>query len=75
MLDTTEEVQMEYSGVCLVAAEEPSSVEQALSEICWRNAMKAEMDAIEANKTWVASDLPRNQKAIGHKWVITLQNF
>jgi len=73
LLDTTEEVQMEYSGVCLVAAEEPSSVEQALSEICWRNAMKAKMDAIEANKTWVVSDLPRNQKAIGLKWVFKVK--
>jgi hypothetical protein len=67
LLETTDEVQMEYSGMCLVAAEEPSSVEQALTELCWRNAMKAEMQAIEANKTWDVSDLPRNQKAIGLK--------
>lgn len=34
LLDTTNEVQLEYSGVCLVAAEEPSSVDQALTELC-----------------------------------------
>jgi len=31
--------------------------------------MKAEMQAIEANKTWEVSDLPRNHKSIGLKWV------
>lgn len=41
---TTEEVQgFEYSGLCLVAAEEPRSVEEAMIEICWREAMQAEM--------------------------------
>lgn len=69
LLEQTREVQMEYSGVCLAAAEEPSSVNQALEELCWRDAMKAEMQAIEANKTWEVGDLPRNHKAIGLKWV------
>lgn len=64
---------MEYSGMCLVAAEEPSSVEQALTELCWRNAMKAEMQAIEANKTWDVSGLPRNQKTIGLEWVFKVK--
>jgi len=51
LLESTEPYQLEYSGVCLVAAEEPCTVDQALSELCWRNAMKAEMQAIETNKT------------------------
>lgn len=49
---------MEYSGLCFVATEEPSTVEEALSELCWRNAMLTEMQAIEENKTWEVSDLP-----------------
>jgi hypothetical protein len=73
LLDTTEEVQMEYSGVCLLAAEEPQSIEQALSELCWRQAMQIEMQSIEANKTWEVSDLPKNQKAIGLKWVFKVK--
>lgn len=50
LLDTKEEVQgFEYSGLCLVAAEEPRTVDEALSENCWRRAMQSEMQAIEAN--------------------------
>jgi hypothetical protein len=59
LLDTTDEIHdMEYSGLCLVAAEEPGSVEEALKEECWRQAMQAEMQAIESNRTWDVSDLP-----------------
>lgn len=54
--DTTDEVNdFEYSGLCYLAAEEPRSVEGALSEQCWREAMVAEMDSIQANKTWELS--------------------
>jgi hypothetical protein len=64
---------MEYSGVCLLVAEEPQSIEQALSELCWRQAMQTEMQSIEAKKTWEVSDLPKNQKAIGLKWVFKVK--
>ena len=37
--------------------------------------MKAEMQAIEANKTWEVSDLPRNHKAIGLKWVFKVKRI
>jgi len=44
LLETTEEMQgFEYSGLCLVAAEEPRMVDEALSENCWRQAMQSEM--------------------------------
>jgi hypothetical protein len=33
----------EYSGVCMLAADEPTNIEQALEEKCWRQAMDAEM--------------------------------
>lgn len=33
----------EYSGVCMLAADEPTNIEQALEEKCWREAMDAEM--------------------------------
>jgi len=45
--DITDEVQnFEYSGLCFLAAEEPRSVDEALSEKCWREAMDAEMNSI-----------------------------
>ena len=74
LLEDTEEVQgFEYNGVCLVAAEEPRSVDEALKESCWREAMQAEMQAIEANRTWEVSELPTTHKAIGLKWVFKIK--
>ena len=44
LLDSTEEMDdVEYSGLCLVAAGELGSVEEAMTEDCWRKAMKVEM--------------------------------
>jgi hypothetical protein len=74
LLNDTEDVQdFEYSGLCLVAAEEPRSVQEAMMEECWKQAMQAEMQAIEANRTWDASVLPPKHKAIGLKWVFKVK--
>jgi len=74
LLETTEEVQdFEYSGLCLSAVGEPRSVEEAMTEMCWRQAMQAEMQAIENNKTWDVADLLAKQKAIGLKWVFKVK--
>jgi hypothetical protein len=37
--------------MCLLAADEPSSVDEALEEKCWREAMQAEIQSIHENKT------------------------
>jgi hypothetical protein len=74
LLDNTEEVHdFEYSGMCLLAADEPSSVDEALEEKCWREAMQAELQSIHENKTWVLFDLPKGHKAIGLKWVFKVK--
>jgi hypothetical protein len=40
LLDSTYEVlDYEYSGVCMLAADEPVSVEEALEQPCWKRAM------------------------------------
>lgn len=44
LLDSTDELlDYEYSGVCMLAADEPRDVDQALEEKCWKDAMDAEM--------------------------------
>jgi hypothetical protein len=74
LYDTIDEVHdFEYSGVCFHAAEEPRSVEEALSEQCWREAMMTEMNSIQSNKTWVLSVLPAGHKAIVLKWVFKVK--
>jgi hypothetical protein len=40
LFDSTDEIHnYEYSGVCLLAADELASIEEALEEKCWRDAM------------------------------------
>jgi len=44
-----------------------------LGEQCWREAMVAEMDSIQANKTWELAVLPKGHKALGLKWVFKVK--
>jgi hypothetical protein len=74
LLDSTEELHdFEYSGVFMLAADEPRSVEEALEEECWKKAMEAEMQSILQNQTWTLSELPKDHKAIGPKWVFKVK--
>jgi hypothetical protein len=69
-MDATQEVHdFEYSALCLLVADEPISVESALTEKCWSEAMTSKLKSIEENNTWEWSVLPKGHKAIGLKWV------
>jgi hypothetical protein len=57
----------------MLAADEPANVEQALEETCWKDAMRAELEAIVQNNTWEFSELPKDHKAIGLKWVFKVK--
>ena len=63
----------EYSGLFLLAADEPVSVEHALEQSCWKEAMNAELQSIRENNTWSLSSLPKGHKAIGLKWVFKVK--
>ena len=70
LFDTTEEVQdYEYSGVYMLAADEPLGVDEALEEECWVEAMMSELLSIQNNKTWHYATLPKGHRAIGLEWV------
>jgi hypothetical protein len=52
---------------------EPRSFVEAEKDATWRAAMKAEMDAVEKNRTWELTDLPRGHRTITLKWVFKLK--
>ncbi|KAL2466168.1 cysteine-rich RLK (RECEPTOR-like protein kinase) 8 [Abeliophyllum distichum] len=52
---------------------EPLSVEEAMSNIKWKNAMKDEFDALVKNKTWKLVSHSPNMKVIGNKWVYRIK--
>ncbi|XP_016203659.1 uncharacterized protein LOC107644330 [Arachis ipaensis] len=56
-------------SLALTITEEPKTYQQAVAHECWRNAISAELLALERNKTWTVSSLPPGKHAIGCKWV------
>jgi hypothetical protein len=68
LYDATFPLEEEEETLCLITAEEPASLEAALSDPAWRSAMEAELKSIEANATWSPSSLPKGHRAISMKW-------
>jgi hypothetical protein len=52
---------------------EPRSFTEVEKDTAWRAAIKAEMDAVEKNRTWELTDLPRGHRTIILKWVFKLK--
>jgi hypothetical protein len=52
---------------------EPQSFTEAKKDAAWRATMKAEMNAVEKNRTWELADLPRGHCTITLKWVYKLK--
>jgi hypothetical protein len=49
--------------------EEPKSFKDADGDPNWNAAMEEELKSIRDNDTWSLADLPRDQHAIGLKWM------
>lgn len=49
------------------AGVEPTRFAEAMKNEKWREAMRAKIQALEANGTWTLTTLPAGQKAIGNK--------
>ncbi|XP_074297585.1 uncharacterized protein LOC141628326 [Silene latifolia] len=52
---------------------EPPSFKEAIRDIGWCEAMKAEIDALERNEIWELTDLPVDKKALGCRWVYKIK--
>ena len=59
--------------IALSIAKEPISYAEALPDPLWQAAMKAEIDALQANQTWVMTKLPPGKVPIGCKWVYKIK--
>lgn len=66
--DESEQVEIEEE-LMLGAVDDPLNYNQAEKEEVWKEAMEAEINSIEKNKTWELTELPKGHIAIGLKWV------
>ncbi|KAL6224253.1 hypothetical protein ACLB2K_003108 [Fragaria x ananassa] len=57
----------------LTIEREPRTFSQAILAPQWREAMNAEIQALQANKTWSLVRLPAHKKSIGCKWVYKIK--
>lgn len=53
------------------AGKPPTSFKEAVQHDGWRQAMAAEIRALEEQETWVLQELPAGKKALGSMWVYT----
>ena len=60
-------------ALALSIAKEPESYAQALNDPKWLDAMKAEINALQANHAWVMCKLPPGKVPIGCKWVYKIK--
>ncbi|GJY15137.1 putative ribonuclease H-like domain-containing protein [Tanacetum coccineum] len=49
---------------------EPASVDQALNDPDWVEAMQEEMQQFKNQQVWVLVELPKGKRAIGTKWIL-----
>ena len=51
----------------------PNTVQEALSNPKWNQAIIEEMATLQKNETWKIMPLPKGKKAIGYKWVFSIK--
>ncbi|KAM2733441.1 hypothetical protein EV2_036866 [Malus domestica] len=51
----------------------PNSVQEALADSRWKDAMNEELRSLKKNATWDIIDLPAGKKTVGCKWVYTVK--
>ena len=51
----------------------PRSVEEALSDPKWAQAIQEELEALQKNNTWKLVPLPKGKKVVGCKWIFFIK--
>jgi len=72
---TTKHLSMQHQSFLFAidAIRFPTSVQEALKDENWIQAMNEEMSALEKNQTWEIVDRPLDKKSVGCKWVFSLK--
>lgn len=52
----------------------PTTVQEALADPKWTQAIKEEMGALLKNQTWTLVPLPKGKKTVGCKWVFSIKH-
>ncbi|GKB64610.1 retrovirus-related pol polyprotein from transposon TNT 1-94 [Tanacetum coccineum] len=58
-----------YLNACFLSQIEPRSIDKALFDSSWVEAMQEELLQFKLQQVWILVDLPHGKKAIGTKWV------
>ena len=59
----------DLNAMLMLTADDPLTYKEVVKSKKWRDAMAAEIESIEKNKTWELTSLPEGVKPIGVKWV------
>lgn len=60
-------------SMAVTSVNEPKNYSQAIKEPHWREAMNAEIKALQDNQTWELTTLPAGKTPIGCKWVYKIK--
>ena len=60
---------MKMQQLVMFTSTDPTTFEEAVKSLTWKEAMDREIQAIEKNGTWELNELPRGVKKIGVKWI------
>ena len=73
LYDDTEEITNFDFLCCLFADSEPMNFDEVVTDKRLRQAMEEEIQSIERNNTWECTTIPKDNQAIGVKWVYKMK--
>ena len=70
-----ENIQPAYRAFisALDSAQIPNSIQEALKDPAWKQAVEEEIRALKSNETWTLVELPQGKKPVGCKWIFTVK--